>query len=476
MYFFTKRKLFLASALLFSLISITGKVFSFDSTYAARLQSALDYQRTINNFPGLSAAVIVPGQGIWTGTSGISDSTAGALTPEMVFGIGSITKNFTAAAILKLQEEGLLSIDDSLHKYLPRYNNIDTNIKIRELLQHTSGIYNYTDNPAWLNAINSNLDSMWLPENTVANYVLAPYFAHGASWRYSNTNYLLLGLIIKRVTGLPVSSYMRQKFFTPLQFTDIALYPEEPVNGYLVHNWVDLNGDGILDDASFIPTTAIYSSSTADGGLMTSPLTVAKWANILFKGGVLNQQSLQQMTTFRNVSFGSTNGYGLGTMRYNVQGRPIWGHGGNIFGFASIMMYSPSDSIAVAIITNRDISTTVFGLPFMSAVIVNRPVGIEPISNEVPGSFELKQNYPNPFNPETKIDFKIAEEGFVTLKIYDALGKEVRTLVSENLKVGNYSVKWEGKNNYTEIVAGGVYFYKLSTGRYSQAKKMLLLK
>lgn len=457
----------------FSLLVIfflfVNRSFAFDSTYAAQLQATLNQIRAFNNIPGISAAVIVPGQGVWTGTSGISDS-ANVMNPDMIFGIGSITKNIVAAATLKLHEMNLLDIDDPIHMYLPRYNNVDSNITIRELLQQTSGIYNYTDNPAYTTDILSNPNRMWKPEEVMA-YVLAPVFPHGTSWRYSNTNYVLLELIINKVQPALLASTLKTLLYQPNNLNDIILYPYEKVPGYLVHNWADFDGNGTIEDVSHFPKISLYSSGAGAGSVMTKPVVLANWGKLLFEGNVLTPASLQQMVNFRNVSFGTVNGYGLGTMRYPLSPRSLWGHGGNVFGFASILLYSPTDSIVIAMCANKDLGTTTFGLPFMNSVIMNRPVGIKPISQEIPANYELKQNYPNPFNPETTIEFNITKPEFTGLQIYDINGRLIETLVNEKLSAGTYKLKWNGSN-----VSSGIYYYTLKANNYFVTKKMILLK
>lgn len=459
-------KFFLTFLIFFAFVKNTP---AFDSTYAARLQLALNNLKTTHNMPGISAAVIVPGQGLWTGTSGISDSN-NIMNPEMVFGIGSITKNIVAALVLKLQEMHLLNIDDPIHMYLPRYNNIDSNITIRELLQHTSGVYNYTNNSAFTTDITSNPNRLWDSEE-ILPYVLAPTFTHGTSWAYSNTNYILLELIIRKVHSPSLAASLQQLVYQPMNLDSIILYPFENLPAYLAHNWADFDGNGTIEDVSYFPNISLFSSVGGAGAIVTSPQVLAFYGKLLYESNFLSAQSKQQMTTFRNVPFGAVNGYGLGTTRCPLGSRNIWGHGGNIFGFASILMYSPTDSIVVAMCVNKDILTTTFGLPFMNSVIINRPVGIEPVSQEIPSKFELKQNYPNPFNPETTIEFNINNSGNAHLSVYDINGRLIETLVNEKLSAGTYKLKWNGSN-----ISSGIYYYTLKTENFSETKKMILLK
>ncbi|MDB4442498.1 beta-lactamase family protein [bacterium] len=147
-----KKKLFL-NLLVFAL-AVFSFLFWFDTadaissrTFATKLQQVLDTEIERNNGIGVSAAVIIPGRTPWHGVSGVSHGTT-SITTDMLFGIGSNTKNFMAALILQLAEEGKLSLEDPLSKYLASYPNIDSTTTIRQLLNHTSGIYHFTDHPS----------------------------------------------------------------------------------------------------------------------------------------------------------------------------------------------------------------------------------------------------------------------------------------------------------------------------------------
>ena len=443
---------------------------TFDTAYARKLQNALNLIKNNSNIVGISAAVYVPGQGTWTGTAGITEPNVN-LTPDMVFSAGSITKNFVSATILQLEEQDSLSLNDPIYKWLPRYTNIDSTITIRRLLNHTSGIYNFTDNSAFLNAVNANASRIWEPEESL-QYVLAPYFVQGAGWRYSNTNYLLLSMIIKKITGKTFGQEIHSRFFTPLNMTGSFIEIEDTLTAPWVHNWVDLNGDGILDDASFISQNSFASSTVGAGGVISRPQNLVTWLRNLYKPGViLSQASLNSMLTFTNANISGSTGYGLGTMRYSVGGKTCWGHAGNSFGHSAVAMYYPVDSICISLMMNIDINTGHIGISFMNTVLDNRPIGIENISNEIPDKFNLHQNYPNPFNPETNIKFDIASQGDVKLVVYNSLGKEVQNIFSGKLSAGSYSYKWSAAN-----FPSGVYFYKLQTQNSVFVKKMLLVK
>jgi len=444
----------------------------FDTAYARILQNKIEQLKTTYSLVGISAAAVVPGQGIWTGTSGISSSDSDAVTNEMVFGAGSITKNFIATIILQLDEADSLSINDSLGKWLPSYPNINNSVTLKQLMDHTSGIYNVTDNPAFMSAITSNMTRFWtIEEVLIGGYVLAPYFAPGGGWRYSNTGYMLLGLVISKIMKTNLARQFHDRFYTLYYLNKSFFEINDSVTQPFAHNWADITGTGIIQDAFHIPRTAINSSTVGAGGVISLPENLARWADYLFGGWIINSNSLNQMLTFRNVNISGANGYGLGTMRYAISGRQGYGHGGNIFGYTSVVIYDPVDRISISIMMNRDLNGGPVGIAFMNTVIQNNPLGIKTLSNSIPEKFLLHQNFPNPFNPITNIKFDLTQKEFVTLSVMNVLGQEVQVLYNDVLPSGTHSYSWNASD-----FTSGVYFYKLKTETQSGVKKMLLIK
>lgn len=466
--FFRTSILFFIAAFFITLtnaISYSGT--GFDTAYARILQNRLNVLKVSYNLVGVSAAVNVPGQGTWFGTAGISDSN-NVINPGMIFDVGSTTKNFTAALILQLAEADSLSLDDSIGTWLLQYNNINNKITIRQLLNHTSGIYNFTDNPSFSSAINANLERYWQLEEVVSNYVLTPYFVPGVSWHYSNTNFVLLAMIAKKIMNQELNVMFRERFFTPLGMNESFVQVLDSLTAPMAHNWI---GSGTLYDGSGFSRIAFVTSSFGAGSVVSRPENILKWGKALYTGEIINQSSLNQMLTFVNANIAGGNGYGLGTIRFNISGKICYGHAGNAFGYSTSYMYYPADSICMSIMMNRDINTGPIAVDFMNTVLNNNPIGVNQYSSEVQKKYTLQQNYPNPFNPETKVRFNIPKEGFVKITVYDLLGKEVKVLVSNDLKAGSYVTDWNASGN-----PSGIYFYKLESRGYIETKKMILVK
>ncbi|MFQ5769492.1 MAG: serine hydrolase domain-containing protein [bacterium] len=323
---------------------------SVDTTFAERLQAVLDEELISQDLMGISAAVITPSLGTWLGVSGMSNPAAGdSIAPDMLFCAGSITKTYVAALVLNLAEEGRLSLDDSLHQWLPSYPNIDSTITIRQLLNHTSGIYNIVNNPAWLDSIFTNPTRYWTPEEVLLTFVKEPSFPPGSDWEYSNTNYIVLGMIIIEATQSKVSTELKSRFLDPLNLNSTFLFPEDVLQGDLAEGWSDLDHDGTLEGPVSAPDTAGYSSTWTASGVFATAEDVAKWAAALYGGEVLSQSYLQQMLT---ISPPST-AYGLGVARRHYFGRDLWGHAGDVVGYRTYMFYSPKDHISITVFVNQ---------------------------------------------------------------------------------------------------------------------------
>ena len=147
--------------------------------FARELQDALSSGLEQYGGMGVSAAVIVPGYQPWVGVSGVSHSGT-PITPETVFDAGSTHKIFTAAAILQLAEEGMLDLDDPLHKWLPEYPYVDSTITIRQLLNHTGGVFDMVRHPEYWDAMTADISEIWEPEDILTHFLLEPYFPKGA--------------------------------------------------------------------------------------------------------------------------------------------------------------------------------------------------------------------------------------------------------------------------------------------------------
>ncbi|MFC2123423.1 serine hydrolase domain-containing protein [Bacteroidota bacterium] len=325
-----------------------------------KFQEALDNGFESSNGKGVSAAIIMSDGEKWIGASGVSHGST-EITPDMRFGSGSMGKMFTAVTILQLVDEGLLSLEDSLHKWLPAYCNIDSTINIRQLLNHTSGLPDQIDHPDYVTAIWANLMRFWTPEETITNFTAEPIFPKGTDWHYSNINYILLGMIIEEVTGSDIAAEFRNRLFDPLNLDGTYFVEEESIPGSSAHGWVDLDEDGIFEDISSLSTVAMYSSGWTAGAQFSTAQDYVKWTQALFHdNSVLSQHTLDQMLAFHSPCTGEeflSAGYGLGVSLFQpelVNNMVAWGHGGDGFGYSSVCIYLADYGVSIGIMDNTD--------------------------------------------------------------------------------------------------------------------------
>jgi len=319
-----------------------------------KLQAVLDAGIIKHDTRGVSAAIVFPDGRVWTGTSGMSHESV-LMQTDMVFGIGSVTKNFVAALTLQLVEEGVLSLDDPISKYLPPFPHVDGSITIRQLLNHTSGLYMFWDNDELWAALKADRSKVWSPEEVLA-YIKEPYFKPGDGWRYSNTNYLLLGMIIERVTGSTLSREFRERFWARLGIRGYLSIQEE-IPAHQAHVFGDNFQYGAAErDLTFEPRASHESIIFGSGGLFMTAEDLARWSHALFGGRVLNRASMNEMSQFvefRPVS--NMRAYGLGVQQFErsfASGEQAIGHGGGNIGSATYMVYLPEHNVSVVVMVN----------------------------------------------------------------------------------------------------------------------------
>ncbi|MFH1121193.1 MAG: serine hydrolase [Bacteroidota bacterium] len=335
-------KIILHLAILIMTIN-TVKAQPFNPQLSVMLQDTLDAcVAGITNVKGMSAGVYVPGQGIWQGTSGVSYSGC-PVSEDMKFGIASNTKLFVATAMLILAEDNLLSMDDSLQRWLPVYPNIDPHITIRQLLNHTSGISEPLSVSPWMDTIMNNPTRVFTPDE-VLGWVGAPLFMPGTGWGYSNINYILAGMVAESATGIHISQIIRDSIMTPLNLYNTFYDVEEPEIDTVAHRWYN-NVD--YSDTSRV---GLNTAGGCAGALFSSSADMVNWYNALMNGQILDSASFAELTDF--IAGPASYTYGLGLENQSFFGHTTWGHGGSTWGYKSRMVYDPCMGITVCGLAN----------------------------------------------------------------------------------------------------------------------------
>jgi len=274
----------------------------FDPQLAARLQETLERVSERQGMPGAAAAVVMPGAGVWTGTTGYADPrTKRKVTDRTQFAIGSVTKPFVAALLLRLAERDVLDLDDHLSRWVPGFPR-SRQITIRQLLNHTAGTSNVDENPALWKALERDPAAVWTPQRTL-RYGRDSRWKPGETWNYSSTGYILAGLVIERATHSSAARQLHRRLFEG-RFPRIAMQGDERPRGPVAVGHQNLDDDPELEtapDHPFIPSTAGATLGWTAGGMAASAGDLARAADGVLRGPLLSDASRREMTRFTST-------------------------------------------------------------------------------------------------------------------------------------------------------------------------------
>ena len=426
------------------------------------LQHTLDSMRVLWNCKSLSAAIQLPNDAVWSGASGISSEVPAVdAAPDFVYGIGSVTKTVTAACVLQLADDGALNLDDSLHQWLDTFLFINPNITIRQLLRHESGIYDVVTSPTFQPQMGANPQVIWRLEDVIRVFIRAPLFQPGARWSYSNTNYLLLGLIIEAATGKPYHQVFRERFIDRLGLSSFAMAPFETVSPQIAHLWFDLTGDGVLDDAhqAFFGWDSFDSATGPAGSYYATPADLTKWMRAFASGAFHSAAMMDEVKPPVRPAFRAGPRYGLGLMERKFLSLTAYGHGGDS-GYAASSFYFPEKDISISVATN-DSRRNSWALASIITALLRSYLDCEALISAAENQSEMVFNpvvFPNPFSDEINIMTENpALKKLEKVILYNATGQQVSVLNQiesvnfwkaeglKNLPTGFYLlVGWEG--------------------------------
>lgn len=306
-----------------------------------------------NSIPGVIAGAWVPGEGSWVRAVGQSDIEKG--TPQetdLRFRIGSITKTFVATVILQLADEGKLSLDDKLDKYVKGFEYGDE-ITVRQLCNNTSGVFAYDDTPGFVELNISEPQRHWSPDELVD---LArsgePYFAPGSEWMYCNSNFVLLGVIAEQVTGNDLSSEIDARIAGPLGLDSTFLPGGSELGGPHSHGYVDWAGRwGVTEQGLDDVTYWDPSWGWAAGAMISTLEDLRVWAKALATGELLSEEMQEERLTWVDIPDGESleMKYGLGVMSMGG----MIGHDGMLWGYNTGMLYYPEKDATIVVLFNR---------------------------------------------------------------------------------------------------------------------------
>jgi CubicO group peptidase (beta-lactamase class C family) len=295
---------------------------------------------------GPGAAVLVKRQGevIWRKGYGRANLELNIpVEPDMIFRLGSITKQFTAVAILMLAEEGKLSLQDEITKFLPDYPTQGKKITVEHLLTHTSGIKSYTDLAEWL--------PLQRKDMTVGEIIdlfknQPMEFAPGERWKYSNSGYILLGAIIEKVSGKTYADFLQDRIFGPLGLKSSCYDSPSRIIPRRVPGYA--KGNAGFENAPYLSMSQPYAA----GSLASSVDDMAAWTEALLSGKLIKRETLERAFTSYKLKDGLDSKYGYGWCISDYEGHRLIEHGGGIHGFLSHALFFPEDQIFVVMLTN----------------------------------------------------------------------------------------------------------------------------
>ncbi|MEU0375312.1 serine hydrolase domain-containing protein [Streptomyces sp. NPDC006283] len=314
---------------------------------ARRLDTAIQQVLRETKVPGVIVSLSAPGKGSYVRTFGVADKATGApMETDLYMRIGSTTKTFTVTALLELVDEGKVGLDDPIAKYIDNVPNGDR-ITLRDLADMRSGLFNYTMDEGFFKALTSDPQRPFTPQELLDYSFKHPVqFQPGEKFDYSNTNLILLGLVVEKAGGMPLNEFIEQRVLKPARlshtvFPTGAEFPSPHAQGY-----TDQTASGKVENS----TNWNPSWGWAAGAMISDLRDLRSWARTLATGTLLSPETqAQRLKTLPTTIPGA--GYGLGI--FDVQG---WiGHNGSLPGYEALTLYLPESQATLVVLLNTDI-------------------------------------------------------------------------------------------------------------------------
>ena len=308
---------------------------------------------TDRGLPGVILYVSDSSAGEFAYASGYSNIASGeTMTYEHSMRIGSITKTYTAALILDMHERGEMDIDSKASDYLDDslVSTVDNlgEVTVKQLLNHTSGIFNYTETSMFGLTMLNDMDRIWTYADALKCIAQEnAYFDPGTGFHYSNTNYIILGLIVESVTGHSFADMLDSRIIKPCNLNNTYYYPDRTKPEGLAHGYCDMYGNGQICDA----TEFTMGHMTPDGGIISTAGDMSLFFNSLLNGNILNQSTVDLMTE-RNETGDSGDEYGLGLAFTKTDCGTAVGHSGSMYGYNAEMHTFPENNVTYILLVN----------------------------------------------------------------------------------------------------------------------------
>ncbi|MFF0427142.1 serine hydrolase domain-containing protein [Streptomyces sp. NPDC004520] len=314
---------------------------------AARLDRAVQDVMEETGVPGVTVGLSAPGKGTYIRSFGVADKATGQpMDPGLYMRIGSETKTFTVTALLELADRGKVSIDDPISKYVDGVPNGD-HITLRNLASMRSGLFNYSADEGFYKALTSDPYRPFTPQELLAYSFKHPIqFQPGAEFDYCNTNLILLGLVVEKVSGTPLDEFVRKNVIEPAGLRHTVFPTDAAFPSPHAHGYTEQTASGKLEDS----TDWNPSWGWAAGAMISDLQDLRTWARVVATGTLLTPKTqAERLRTYPSGIPGA--GYGLGI--FNIQG---WiGHNGSLPGYESLTIYLPEAKATLVVLLNTDV-------------------------------------------------------------------------------------------------------------------------
>jgi D-alanyl-D-alanine carboxypeptidase len=354
----------LISALTFAALGQQPVAVGGTNVLKKELQMKLDEWHKAGKFPGATLGVALADGESFGLAVGYSDRDAKTpMKPDNRMLAGSVGKTFAAATALQLVKEGKINLDDKIEKYFGKEAWFDKlpnarDITIRQLMNHTSGLVRYEFKETFTNDLTTNPMKVWTPEERLA-YLFGEKaaFEPGKGWDYSDTNYIVLGMIIEKVTGKKFFDEANRRVIKPLKLKD-TIPQEGPVMNGVVQGYAGANNpfggkDAMIENGKFVVNPQLEWTG---GGYASTSYDLARWAKMMYEGKAYDASLLPQVLDGASAPMlGKETKYGLGVIIRKTQAGTSYGHSGFFPGYLTDMMYFPDHKIAIAVQVNTSV-------------------------------------------------------------------------------------------------------------------------
>lgn len=430
------------------------------------LQHKLDSCVQQFKIPGISVALIFPNDEIYLGASGLSDIETGLkMDTSHLFQMASVTKIFTSAITMKLIEQGYFTLEDTIGKFLPIMNNVPTDTKIRYLLNHRSGIADILENNDLVNEWFTNPLMIWKAKDVINQFCGPVKFKQNTKWQYSNTNYVLLGMLIEAVTGNPFHEAIKNYIKIPYHLNEMYIDPFEVIPPTETKGWTQWDNINVFNtDAAVFLNPCSQSMFSSAGSMVALPKHVALFTRLYHGGNFITDELMEEVRKVSNVNFSDgANGYGLGMMRYSFNGKKYYGHGGDVNGFTMLSIHSPESNITFTLGINRNNATRGQIAPIFLKVAESI---ISAVDEEIKLPIVI---FPNPANDKLTVDLKALDENISKY--------EVEILSIEGTKIfPDFTIEENQISFSADQIPGGTYFLILRNEKTLIKKKFMVIK